>query len=130
MSRLPWPMLCRVKRMTTTTTCYFCHFFSFLSPVENASVLQLLILLVPLSARYITQHFSFRLIALLLCTGCNDTDLFFSSINRSRNKAFTLWFVLADVSKKPQPQFAASAAPSLIDTSRTDGLSSHLFPTC
>lgn len=41
-------------------------------------------------ARYITQHFSFRLIALLLCTGCNDTDLFFSSISRSRNKAFTL----------------------------------------
>lgn len=78
---------------------------------------------------YITAHFSLSLIALLLCTGCNDTERFFSRVSRSRNRASTLWFVLAEVSRKPQPQLAASAAPSLIDTSRTDGLSSHLFPT-
>jgi len=78
---------------------------------------------------YMTAHFSLSLIALLLCTGCNDTERFFSRVSKSRNRASTLWFVLADVSKKPQPQLAASAAPSLIETSRTDGLSSHLFPT-
>lgn len=78
---------------------------------------------------YITEHFSLSLIALLLCTGCNETERFFSRVSRSRNRVSTLWFVLAEVSRKPQPQLAASAAPSLIDTSRTDGLSSHLFPT-
>lgn len=78
---------------------------------------------------YITAHFSLSLIALLLCTGCNETERFFSRVSRSRNRASTLWFVLAEVSRKPQPQLAASAAPSLIDTSRTDGLSSLLFPT-
>lgn len=39
---------------------------------------------------YITAHFSLSLIALLLCTGCNETERFFSRVSRSRNRASTL----------------------------------------
>lgn len=39
---------------------------------------------------YMTAHFSLSLAVLLLCTGCNDTERFFSRVRRSRNRASTL----------------------------------------
>lgn len=78
---------------------------------------------------HITKHFSLRLMELLLCTGWRETERFFSNVSRSRKRVLTLWFVLADVSRNPQPHWLASAWPSLCKTSRLDGLSSHLLPT-
>ena len=51
----------------------------------------------------------------------------FSRFRSSWNSSRTLWFVLADVSIKPQPQDLAKSATSRVGTSRL--VSSHLLPT-